>query len=559
MGVAGTQPSGPSARRPTARAGGSPRTRAVPRRAPAATAASDAGERAERDRRRDTRRRPGRRWRAGPATDHTAPRGDQPSTSTAAVNLASELAAARRRRGRERERHREGQHGERGDRDPRGAASAQQRADHRRREPRPATHVAAPSRPVTTAATADRRVRAPRDRRRRSTPTIVAMPGTQVTPTRNIATISCAGAQREPRELERVERAIHAVEEQRHDEPAEHERRAADHDDRLRRLGRQRSRRGACPPSATAPAARPARPRGSRRRAGTDCVRACWRAPGTAASGGQQPRRPLSLAASADQVEEPRLEVARPAHVVHRARRPARGRPRRSRRGRTSARRDPSSGSRRRPCRRPWRTRPGCRGCSPPRPDRPTRTAHRARAGGASAPARRRARSSSSCRPSSRRRCARRHLRGRAAAAGRRPGRAASARSSPNSSPENVMSCSPVSRSYRSTPSARLPISALRVERLLPHIDAVHEGGPGIGSQQPRRHRQRRGLARPVRTDQTVERAVRHVESQVVDRDGTAEPLGQAAESECGSDSVHQGQCDGCRTRSGRICPTCSS
>ena len=50
-------------------------------------------------------------------------------------------------------------------------------------------HVAAPSSPATTAESAGERVRAPREGGPTDT-TTVAMPGSQVIPTRNIAAIS---------------------------------------------------------------------------------------------------------------------------------------------------------------------------------------------------------------------------------------------------------------------------------------------------------------------------------------------------------------------------------
>ena len=174
-----------------------------------------------------------------PGTDQTAPSGVQPSTPTAAVKTASRspppvdaptIAAIARGEIR---------------------ASTTRAAMPMRRAPRPrrtapttdvvrrdpATQVAAPTSPATIATTAEtgcihQAIAAPSEIEDRDDP---RHPGDADQEHR---AHQLPGAHREARELHRVEGLLDAFEQQRHDDPAEHERRAADHDDRLRRRGR---------------------------------------------------------------------------------------------------------------------------------------------------------------------------------------------------------------------------------------------------------------------------------------------------------------------------------
>ena len=53
---------------------------------------------------------------------------------------------------------------------------------------------------------------------------------------------------------------------------------------------------------------------------------------------------------------------------------------------------------------------------------------------------------------------------------------------------------------------------------IAPDVDAVHEGLPGVRREEARRHRQGRGLAGAVGTDQPVERPGGHAQAQIGDR-----------------------------------------
>ena len=70
----------------------------------------------------------------------------------------------------------------------------------------------------------------------------------------------------------------------------------------------------------------------------------------------------------------------------------------------------------------------------------------------------------------------------------------------------------------------------LRRHRIGPDVPAEDPHRAAIGAQQPHRHRQRRGLARPVRPDQAEERTGRNHQVDVIDRYVVAELLDQPGE-----------------------------
>ena len=96
--------------------------------------------------------------------------------------------------------------------------------------------VAAPTSPATTATAAGSGCDTPRDRRSPTETSDRRDAGDPGDPDQEHRGHQLPGAQREPRQLQRVEGLLDALEEQRHDDPAEHQRGAADHDDGLRRL-----------------------------------------------------------------------------------------------------------------------------------------------------------------------------------------------------------------------------------------------------------------------------------------------------------------------------------
>ena len=71
-------------------------------------------------------------------------------------------------------------------------------------------------------------------------------------------------------------------------------------------------------------------------------------------------------------------------------------------------------------------------------------------------------------------------------------------------------------------------------ERVVPDLDAVHRHPPGVWSQQPSHHAQRRGLPGPVRPDQAEEAAVRNVQVDPVHGHLAVERLAQAPYGERG-------------------------
>ena len=155
---------------------------------------------------------------------------------------ARDRPAARGRRAAQRrdgERHREGERAERRDRDACGPAAAQQRADDGRGQLGSRDARRGADQPGDDGRDRGAGMPAPRDRDadRHHEGGDARHPGDADQEHRGHQR---AGAQREARELERVERAVDAVEQQRHDQPAEHQRGAADDHHRLRHRGGER-------------------------------------------------------------------------------------------------------------------------------------------------------------------------------------------------------------------------------------------------------------------------------------------------------------------------------
>ncbi len=174
-------------------------------------------------------------------------------------------------------------------------------------------------------------------------------------------------------------------------------------------------------------------------------------------------------------------------------------------------------------------------------PDRRLRTARRASPVAGGGAAQRSARSSCACRGCSRRSDGR-HRR-------RFPGRRTSRRcappprrsSRPRSSPIVEMNSRADSRSNSWSGSSITPI----VRRTADDVDvgayAAHLDGAAVGASEPDDGAHGRRLARPVRTDQPVARAVRHGERQLVERHLVAEPLREADDPQRRGDGLQGG------------------
>ena len=89
-----------------------------------------------------------------------------------------------------------------------------------------------------------------------------------------------------------------------------------------------------------------------------------------------------------------------------------------------------------------------------------------------------------------------------------------------------------MSRSNRRSRSGSAPVALLGGPRVGPRVDVVDAHGARVGAEQAGDHRQRRGLARAVRSDDAEERPGAHVERDAVDRRVVAELLHESLDRE---------------------------